>query len=109
MVLGVGSDQNSKIPYGKGVLYQKGKAVTTKLERKDLTQLSAIAGGNYYELSNTRNDIIKLAQDIQLIETNNFSAHTVDAKANKYIYFLGFALLLMVIDALFTVKTLSIE
>lgn len=109
MVLGVGSDKNTKIPSGKSFLYENGQAVITKLERKKLTQLSAVAGGSYYELSNTRNDVAKLAQDIQLIETNSFSAHTVDAKANKYIYFLGFALLLMVIDVLFTVKTLSIE
>ena len=109
MILGVGSDKNTKIPSGKGFIYENNVAVTTKLERKKLSQLSAVAGGSYYELSNTRNDIPKLAQDIQLIETNSFSAHTVDAKANKYIYFLGFALLLMVIDVLFTVKTLSIE
>lgn len=109
MILGVGSNKETKIPSGNGFLHDQNQQVTTKLERKNLIQLGAVSGGSYYELSNTRNDISKLAQDIQLIQTNSFSAHTIDAKANKYIYFLGFALILMVFDVLFTVKTLSIE
>ena len=107
--LGVGTTQGSKIQAGRG--YKKdrqGNDVITKLDRQSLRELAARTGGKYFEINEKQNDVTRLINTINDVEGQLRDARVVDVSANKYIYFLGIALLLMLLDMLITVKTVRI-
>lgn len=107
--LGVGTAQGSKIQDGKNFKKDRdGNDVISKLNRKSLKELAARTGGSYFEINQRQNDVSRLINKINSVEGQLRDARIVDVSANKYIYFLLAALLLLTIDLLTTIKTIKI-
>jgi Ca-activated chloride channel family protein len=107
--LGVGTTQGSKIIMPDGVKKdQDGNEVVSKLNRQSLKELAARTGGSYFEINQRQNDVSRLINNINRVEGQLRDSRVVDVSANKYIYFLAAALLLLIIDLLTTVKTIRI-
>lgn len=107
--LGVGTERGSKIRVN-GV-YKKdreGNDVITRLDSKALKKLASETDGKYFEINETNNDVSRLINTINNIEGELLDTRQVDVSANRYYYFLGIALLLLVIDLLTSVKTIKI-
>lgn len=110
--LGVGTQSGSTIPNinKKGVKKDKnGKPVITVLNNKPLLKLAKLTGGQYFELSDTKNDIQKLINNINKIkgEVKDLDK-SVNAKSLKYHLFLFPALLLMLLDFIFVIRVIRL-
>ena len=107
--LGIGTTKGSKIQTPNGFKRDKnGKEVISKLNRKSLKELAARTGGKYFEINQRQNDVARLINTINEVEGQLRDARMIDVSANKYIYFLAAALILLMIDLLTTVKTIKI-
>ena len=100
--LGVGTSKGANIPDGKGVKRDRNnQPVVTTLKRKPLIELAKLTGGQYFEISDKRNDTKKLINTISKIKGEVKDVKKVtDPKTLRYHYFLIPALLLMLIDFL---------
>jgi Ca-activated chloride channel family protein len=98
--IGISIQQN-----GKQLLDENGKLVITKMDETFLRGLAAATRGFYYELNNTKNDIHKLVTNIDQAEGTLVDSRTVTVVSNKYYYFLGAALVLILLDVLITIGT----
>jgi Ca-activated chloride channel family protein len=107
--LGVGTEDGSKIPTRRGFKRDRdGQEVLTKLEPKSLKKLAADTGGKYFEINESQNDVDRLINTINMIEGELRDARKMDAADNKYFYFLGIALLLIIVDLLWNVRLIRI-
>ncbi|MCF6351969.1 MAG: VWA domain-containing protein [Cyclobacteriaceae bacterium] len=107
--LGVGTAKGSRIEIRNGYLKDNtGTEVITKLNNKSLKKLAARTGGKYFEINDRVNDAERLINTINQVEGELRDARVVDVSANKYIYFLLAAFILLLIDVLTTVKTIKI-
>ncbi|MCF6351987.1 MAG: VWA domain-containing protein [Cyclobacteriaceae bacterium] len=107
--LGVGTAKGSRIETRNGYLKDNtGTEVITKLNNKSLKKLAARTGGKYFEINDRVNDVERLINTINQVEGELRDARVVDVSANKYIYFLLAAFILLLIDVLTTVKTIKI-
>lgn len=107
--LGVGTETGSKIETGRGFKRnQEGEEVVTKLNSKSLEDLAEKTGGQYFEINSRQNDVERMINAINAIEGELRDAKEVDAKSNKYYYFLMAALGLLILDLLFHVKVFRI-
>lgn len=107
--LGVGTQAGSPINAQRGYKTDReGKTVITKLNDEPLKKLATRAGGQYFELSDNRNDVTKLIHTINNIEGELRDTRFVDVSANRYYYFLILALGLLCLDVLVNVKTVRI-
>ena len=86
----------------------KGNEVITQLNTQSLRKLAADTDGKYFEINDSQNDVGRLINTINLIEGELRDSKQMDTKANKYFYFLAAALVLLLLDVLFTVKTVKI-
>lgn len=107
--LGVGTEQGSQIAAGRGYKTDKqGNTVISKLNPGSLKSLASKTGGQYFEINASRNDVNKLINTINKIEGQLRDARMVDASANRYYYFIFAALILLILDILVSIKTISI-
>lgn len=107
--LGVGTEKGGNIYAGNGVKKDRdGNAVVTKLNSKSLRSIAAKTGGLYFEINENKNDVSRLINTIGNIEGELRDARFVDVTANKYFYFLAMATVLLLLDILINVKTISI-
>lgn len=107
--LGVGTEKGGNIYAGNGVKKDRdGNTVVTKLHSGSLRSIADKTGGQYFEINESRNDVSRLINTIERIEGEMRDARLVDVTANKYIYFLAFAMVLLLIDVMVNVKTVSI-
>lgn len=107
--LGVGTKQGSKIPTRTGFKTDRsGKDVISKLNSTSLEKLADNADGEYFEINESRNDVARLINAINNVEGEMRDSKQVDATQNRYYYFLGLALFLMVLDVLFSVKLIKL-
>jgi len=107
--LGVGTDKGSKILSRRGFKQDnQGSDVVTRLNSSSLKDVASKTGGKYFEINETNNDVSRLVNTIRDIEGELRDARQVDVTANRYYYFLAFALLLMALDYLISVKTIKI-
>ncbi len=107
--LGVGTQKGSKIPTRNGFKTDKsGKEVVTQLNSSSLEELADNADGEYFEINESRNDVARLINAINNVEGEMRDAKKVDATQNRYFYFLGAALLLMIMDVLFSVRLIKL-
>jgi Ca-activated chloride channel homolog len=107
--LGIGTEKGGKIYASNG--YKKdrnGNVVVSKLNTRSLRSLANKTGGQYFEVNDTRNDVSRLINTIDKIEGEFRDARFVDVTSNRYFYFLGLAILLLLIDTLTTVHTIKI-
>ena len=107
--LGVGTEKGGNIYSGSTLkTNRQGLIVVTKLNPDELISLANKTGGQYFEINESRNDVSRLINTITKIEGELRDARFVDVTANKYFYFLAFALLLFILDALINVPTVRI-
>lgn len=107
--LGVGTEQGSQITAARGFKTDKqGNTVVSKLNPASLKLLASKTDGEYFEINESRNDVNKLINTINTIEGQMRDARVIDASANRYYYFLLAALILLVLDILISVKTITI-
>ena len=107
--LGVGTEKGGNIYAGNGVKKDReGNAVVTKLNSRSLRSIADKTGGQYFEINESKNDVSRLISTIERIEGELRDARLVDVTANKYFYFLALAMVLLLLDILVNVKTVSI-
>ncbi len=107
--LGVGTERGSQITAGRGYKTDKqGNTVVSKLNPGSLKSLARKTDGEYFEINESHNDVNKLINTISKIEGEMRDARVIDASANRYYYFLLGALVLLVVDILISVKTITI-
>lgn len=107
--LGVGTEKGGNIYAGNGVKKDKqGNTVVTKLNSRSLKELASKTGGQYFEISESRNDVTRLINTISKIEGELMDSRVVDVSANKYFYFLAAAAMLFILDILLNVRTIRI-
>ena len=107
--LGVGTQPGSKIQTNRGFKRDNnGNEVVTKLNSTSLRDLADRTDGEYFEINGQKNDVERLINAINRIEGELKDAKEVDAKSNKYFYFLIAGLAFLFIDLLFQVKLFKI-
>ncbi|HTJ51830.1 MAG TPA: VWA domain-containing protein [Cyclobacteriaceae bacterium] len=107
--LGVGTEKGGNIYAGNRLKTDRnGNVVTSKLNIKSLRSIADKTGGQYFEINDSQNDVSRLINTIGKIEGELRDARFVDVSANRYYYFLGLAIILMIIDVLINVKTVKI-
>jgi Ca-activated chloride channel homolog len=107
--LGVGTSEGGRIPLARNFKRDKqGKIVTTTLQAEPLTQLAELTGGQYFEVNERVSEVSRLINAINAIEGELRESKTVDVAANKYIYPLALALLLILLDVIVTAKVIRI-
>lgn len=108
--LGVGTAEGGKIPTSNGgfLLDDDGQPVIAKLKTDDLKQIAQQTNGRFFELSNERNEVPALIESMQAIEGEVRDVQMMDVGANKYFYFLFVALIILVIDILFTINIIRL-
>ncbi|MFM8832231.1 MAG: vWA domain-containing protein [Cytophagales bacterium] len=107
--LGVGTEKGAQIQTGRGYKTDNsGNVVVSKLNPVSLKALASKTSGQYFEINESRNDVNRLITTISKIEGELRDARTVDVSANRYFYFLLAATLLLAIDLLASLKTVSI-
>jgi Ca-activated chloride channel family protein len=107
--LGVGTTKGGNIATNRGLKTDtKGNVVTTKLNPKELRSLADKTGGVYFEINESQNDVNRLINTIQKIEGELRDAKVIDVTANKYFYFLLAAVILILIDVLYSIRTMRI-
>lgn len=107
--LGVGTQEGGKIMAHNGFKTdKKGSIVVSKLNSNSLRSLADKTDGQYFEINQSRNDITRLINTISRIEGEVRNARFIDVSSNKYYWFLIPAFVLLLIDILVPLKTLTI-
>lgn len=107
--LGVGTESGSRIQTRAGFKTDRsGREVITKLNSGTLKNIAIRTEGKYYEINESRNDVTRLINTINQIEGELRDARMLDVSANKYYYFLGAALLLIILDLITSVKPIKV-
>jgi len=109
--VGVGSAQPTPIPvldkYGNRTDFKRdgnGSVVTTRLQESLLRKIAEKTKGNYYRIAPQGSDFELIADDINKLEKQELSAKEVLDYDDKFQYFIGLALILLVIESLLTDK-----
>jgi Ca-activated chloride channel family protein len=107
--VGVGTDEGSTIVTRAGVKRDKlGKEVITKLNSRSLKDVASLTGGKYFEINSSRNDVNRLISTIKNIEGELRDTRSVDVSTNKYYYFLGLAIFLMIVDLMVRINVIRL-
>jgi Ca-activated chloride channel family protein len=107
--LGVGTEKGGQILTGRGYKTDaRGNTVVSRLNSSELKTLASKTNGQYFEINESRNDVSRLINTIGKIEGELRDARFVDVSANRYYFFLLAALILLVLDLLIDVKTVTI-
>jgi Ca-activated chloride channel family protein len=107
--VGLGSEEGGPIPVGKSYKLDKnGTRVTSRLHADRLKEIAAKTGGQYFEINNQENQSSQLVRLINNIEGEKRESRTIDITANKYIYPLLAALVLIALDILLTVTVIKL-
>ncbi|MCX7638009.1 MAG: VWA domain-containing protein [Cyclobacteriaceae bacterium] len=108
--LGVGTEKGGPIQTSSGFKTDReGNQVITRLNAEGLKELASRTGGNYFELSDQRNDINRLVASINAIEGELMDARLIDVTANQYPFLLTIALFLLILDILIPVNILRLS
>ena len=104
--LGIGTEKGINLVSSNGKIKkdQNGNNVITKLNSISLKKIASVSNGNYYEITNNKNEIKQLINQINSLEGNIKDSIELDISKNKYHYFLLLGIFLFVIDFLFTFK-----
>jgi Ca-activated chloride channel family protein len=107
--LGIGTEAGGPVPEGRSFKRDRsGQRVTSRLNDAPLRDIARLTNGQYYEITNQKNEVRELVRALNLIEGETQETRTIDITANKYIYPLFLALLLMVADILITINVIKI-
>lgn len=113
LIVGVGSPEGSYILTAAGYKKDKdGQKVVSKLNRNALIQLANISGGKYFEISQfqdvSRNDMDKVRANLEEIQGRLEDKREISLEANKYLYPLTIAFLLMCLDVIITTRIIKL-
>ena len=105
--VGMGTEAGSPVRQGGGYLTdEQGQLAYTRLNRDFLTALTQRVQGQYVALTDhLAND---LANALRNLPGRTINQRQVLLSTNKYYYFLGIALFLLLLDVLITVRTLRL-
>ncbi|MFY8034864.1 MAG: vWA domain-containing protein [Flexibacteraceae bacterium] len=104
LVLGVGTEAGASLPRKREV----GKdAPISSLNPILLSSLASACKGNYYHLDGVTNPLQAVNERIAQVQGKLFMAQTVQLGANKYHFALVMALVLMIIDVVFTIGVIK--
>jgi len=107
--VGVGTNEGSTIVTRAGVKRDnEGKEVVTKLNSNSLKDIASLTDGKYFEINSTKNDVNRLISTIKNIEGELRDTRNVDVSTNKYYYFLGLAVSLIVLDFMVKINVIRI-
>lgn len=107
--IGIGTRQGSPVlKRGNLLLDKNGHKILSQLDYQQLAVISRSTGGQYFEISQLKNEMPLLIRAVQEIEGQKIDVRTLDVSYNKYEYFLWIALILILIDFVFIVKVLKI-
>ena len=107
--LGIGTTTGGRIPEGNHFKHnQDGEIIVTKLQPDPLAKLAELTNGQYFEVNDRVSEVSKLINAINNIEGELRESKTIDVTANKYIYPLAIAFILILFDALLTIKIVRI-
>jgi len=105
-VAGIGTKNGSSIPSeGKPLKDSRDNLIISKLDDDFLQNLAVNSKGFYYQLNNEKNDVNRIITDINNADGTLVDTRTVTVVSNKYYYFLGAALFLLLMDVLITIGT----
>jgi Ca-activated chloride channel homolog len=90
---------------GKALHDENGKMVISRLDDGFLKGVAGNTKGTYYELTNEKSETNRLIADVNSADGALVDTRTVTVASNKYFYFLGVALFLIVLDVLITIGT----
>ncbi len=108
--LGIGTKEGGKIRQGNTFLKDRstGEDVISKLDDRALRAIALQTDGKYFEISDSQNESSKLISAINQIEGEAIDTRTIDVTADKYYYFVLLALVMLVIDFLTPLKTVTV-
>ena len=99
--IGVGSAQGQPIPVHGELLKDKdGNIVVSRLDEKTLREIARAGGGAYVHAGNEEFGLNPIISDIRKMEDEEFSSMVFEEYDEQYMYFLGMALLLFVLEML---------
>ena len=99
--IGVGSAEGQPIPTEEGLLRDSnGDIVVTKLDEETLRNVAKAGGGAYIHAGNEEFGLNPIIDDIRRMEDEEFGSVVFEEYDEQYMYFLGAALLLFVIEML---------
>lgn len=105
-VAGTGTKNGSSIPSdGKPLKDSRDNLIITRLDEDFLQKLAVNSKGFYYQLNNEKNEVSRMITDINNADGTLVDTRTVTVVSNKYYYFLGAALFLLLLDVLITIRT----
>ncbi|UOG76814.1 VWA domain-containing protein [Hymenobacter tibetensis] len=106
--LGVGTLEGSRLPLAKGghVRDARGRDVVSRLTPAPLQRLADQTGGQYFELSERRDEFPLLVNALNRLEGQVEQVRSVSVADNRFRYPLALALGLMALDILLTVRVI---
>lgn len=102
--IGMGSPDGVPIPIYQGNTqtgYKKdegGNTVVTKLDEQGMRQIAEAGGGIYIRATNQQDEMDAVFKEIQTMEKKEFGAKVFTEYEDRFQYFLGIALLLLLIE-----------
>lgn len=107
--LGVGTESGTTIKTRKGLKKDKdGNEVVTRLNDNALKKLANQTDGEYFEISERKNEVPTLISQINKIEGELMESRQMDVSSNRYQIFLAIAIGLLCFDVLFGVRILKL-
>jgi Ca-activated chloride channel homolog len=107
--LGIGTERGSQIYAGRTLKTDKlGNPVVSRLNASSLKKVASLTGGQYFEIGESSNDVSRLINTVGKIEGQIRETRLVDVSANRYFYFLLAGLILLVLDILLSVRTVTL-
>ncbi len=99
--IGVGSPEGQPIPVGGELLKDKsGEIVVTRLDEKTLMDIAEAGGGKYVRAGNSEFGLAPIVNDIKTMDAEEFNSVVFEEFDEQYMYFMAFALVLLVIEML---------
>ncbi|MCB2410597.1 VWA domain-containing protein [Hymenobacter lucidus] len=107
--MAVGTVEGARLPRATGGGYlrdARGQEVVSRLNPVSLRRLAEQTNGQYFELTDRRNEFPLLVNALNRMEGQAEQVRTVAVADNRYRYPLALALILLVLDILLTVKVI---
>ncbi|WP_167856298.1 VWA domain-containing protein [Hymenobacter metallicola] len=106
--MGVGTLEGARVPRPTGGYLRddRGREIVSRLNPTSLRRLAEQTNGQYFELTNRRNEFPLLVNALNRIEGQAEQVRTVSVADNRYRYPLALALLLLALDILLTIKVI---
>lgn len=97
--IGIGTPEGSPITIGGEMMKdEKGEIVVSKLNEEMMKNVAYAAGGSYVRATNSSLGLNELVSQIKNLEATEFKSETYDEYNELYQYFVGLALILLVLE-----------